>query len=98
MSDASGNIDALKLVEFSAKALEKMGVPDEDARITAEILVEADLLTAELAINPLTGKKIRQERSPFNYALRTVDGQKVLCLYDLDGREIRFSLGTDHPA
>jgi LDH2 family malate/lactate/ureidoglycolate dehydrogenase len=35
--------DAEKLVDFSARALEKMGVPADDARLTANILVAADL-------------------------------------------------------
>lgn len=39
----TGTFDPGKLTEFAAKALEKMGVPDEDARITAHILVTADL-------------------------------------------------------
>jgi L-2-hydroxycarboxylate dehydrogenase (NAD+) len=43
MAVETKNIDAGKLAEFSMKALEKMGVPPEDARLTAEILVAADL-------------------------------------------------------
>lgn len=39
----TGTVDPGKLTEFAAKALEKMGVPEEDARITAHILVAADL-------------------------------------------------------
>ncbi len=40
---SAGTVDAVKLTGFSAKALEKMGVPGEDAKITAQILVTADL-------------------------------------------------------
>ena len=36
-------VDAGKLTEFSAKALQKMGVPENDALITARMLVSADL-------------------------------------------------------
>ena len=43
MAVEAKNIDAGKLTEFSMKALEKMGVPPDDARLTAEILVAADL-------------------------------------------------------
>ena len=43
MKAKKGYVDAGKLTIFSARALRKMGVPDEDARITAEILVAADL-------------------------------------------------------
>ena len=43
MTAKSQMIDAEKLIIFSATALEKMGVPPEDARLTAEILVAADL-------------------------------------------------------
>ena len=38
-----GTVDAGRLTDFAAKALQKMGVPEEDARITARILVAADL-------------------------------------------------------
>ena len=43
MVTEGSTVDAGKLTDFSAKALEKMGVPEEDARITARILVAADL-------------------------------------------------------
>ena len=43
MTAESGTIDAGKLTDFSAKALQKMGVPEEDAKITARMLVAADL-------------------------------------------------------
>jgi len=36
-------IDAEKLINFSTKALQKLGVPEEDAQITAHILVTTDL-------------------------------------------------------
>jgi L-2-hydroxycarboxylate dehydrogenase (NAD+) len=36
-------VDAERLIDFSARALEKMGVPGDDARLTASILVAADL-------------------------------------------------------
>jgi len=37
------NVDSGKLTDFAAEAFEKMGVPGEDARITARMLVAADL-------------------------------------------------------
>ena len=43
MSTKSGTIDAERLTDFTTKALLKMGVPEKDARITARILVAADL-------------------------------------------------------
>jgi LDH2 family malate/lactate/ureidoglycolate dehydrogenase len=43
MAVNGSTVDAGKLADFSAKALEKMGVPEEDARLTARILVAADL-------------------------------------------------------
>jgi L-2-hydroxycarboxylate dehydrogenase (NAD+) len=43
MNENNDTVNADKLTEFTAAALGKMGVPDEDARITAKILVEADL-------------------------------------------------------
>jgi len=36
-------VDAEKLLNFSAKALQKVGVPEEDAQITARMLVATDL-------------------------------------------------------
>ncbi len=44
MSSQNGQIDPQKLTEFSAKALQKVGVPEEDAMITARILVKTDLM------------------------------------------------------
>ena len=35
----NGNVDAKKLTDFTTKALQKVGVPAEDAQITARILV-----------------------------------------------------------
>jgi len=43
MITKGGTVDAGKLTDFAAKALQKMGVPEKDARITAQILVTADL-------------------------------------------------------
>ena len=43
MATKGGAVDAGRLTDFAAKALQKMGVPEEDARITARILVAADL-------------------------------------------------------
>jgi len=36
-------VDAEKLTDFSMKVLQRLGVPEEDAQITAHILVAADL-------------------------------------------------------
>ncbi len=43
MTDNRGNVDANKLTAFAAKALQTVGIPDEDARLTAQLLVAADL-------------------------------------------------------
>jgi len=43
MVTKNGTIDAEKLTEFSVRALQKVGVPEEDARVTARILVATDL-------------------------------------------------------
>jgi len=43
MVTKSATIDADKLTNFATKAFQKMGVPEEDAQITARILVAADL-------------------------------------------------------
>jgi len=43
MTARSGTVDAEKLTNFAIRALQKVGVPEEDARITASILVATDL-------------------------------------------------------
>ncbi len=43
MTTESGIFDAEKLINFAARSLQKMGVPEDDARITAKILVGTDL-------------------------------------------------------
>ena len=43
MVTKSGTVNAGRLTDFAAKALQKMGVPEEDAQITARILVATDL-------------------------------------------------------
>jgi len=43
MTTKSGTVDAKKLTDFTSKVLQKVGVPEEDARITARILVATDL-------------------------------------------------------
>lgn len=43
MATKNGTVDAEKLTDFTTKALQKVGVPEEDARITANILVATDL-------------------------------------------------------
>jgi len=43
MVTKGGTVDAGRLTDFAAKALQKVGVPEEDARITARILVATDL-------------------------------------------------------
>lgn len=40
-------VDADKLTDFSTRVLQKMGVPDDDARITARVLVATDLRGVE---------------------------------------------------
>ena len=40
-------VDSEKLKRFSAKALEKLGIPEEDAKITAKILIATDLRGVE---------------------------------------------------
>jgi L-2-hydroxycarboxylate dehydrogenase (NAD+) len=43
MTSGSTNVDAGKLTDFTARILQKVGVPEEDAKITAGILVATDL-------------------------------------------------------
>ncbi len=45
------------------------------------------------AVNPLNGKLMTEERTPGNYAVREIEGKPVLCLYDLEGRELRIEPG-----
>ena len=39
MATERTRVDAKKLINFSTKALQRLGVPEEDAQITARILV-----------------------------------------------------------
>lgn len=43
MTAEATRVDAEKLYKFTMEALQKLGVPEEDARITARILIDADL-------------------------------------------------------
>ncbi len=43
MVTKGGTVNAGRLIDFAARALQKVGVPEEDARITARILVATDL-------------------------------------------------------
>ena len=43
MTSGSTNVDTGKLTDFTARILQKVGVPEEDAKITAGILVATDL-------------------------------------------------------
>jgi len=47
LSEERKRFDAQKLTDFSAKILEKLGVPAEDAMITAKMLVQSDLRGVE---------------------------------------------------
>jgi LDH2 family malate/lactate/ureidoglycolate dehydrogenase len=47
MVTKSGTVDAEKLTDFAAEALQRLGVPEEDAQITARILVATDLRGVE---------------------------------------------------
>ncbi len=47
MATKGATVDLEKLTVFASKALQKMGVPDEDALITARILVATDLRGVE---------------------------------------------------
>ncbi len=47
MSEQRARVDARKLIDFSAKALQKLGAPEEDAMITAKMLVACDLRGVE---------------------------------------------------
>jgi len=47
MTEGRARFDAKRLINFSTKALQKLGVPEEDAQITARILVETDLRGVE---------------------------------------------------
>ena len=49
------------------------------------------------AVNPLSGKLMTEERTPGNYAVREFAGKPMLCLYDLEGRELRIEVGQKAP-
>jgi len=47
MTAGRARFDAKRLINFSTKALQKLGVPEEDAQITARLLVATDLRGVE---------------------------------------------------
>ena len=47
MTTKSGIVDAEKLTDFTIKVLQKVGVPEDDAQITARLLVATDLRGVE---------------------------------------------------
>jgi len=47
MTAGRTRVDAKRLINFSTKALQKLGVPEEDAQITARLLVATDLRGVE---------------------------------------------------
>ncbi len=59
-------VDAKKLTDFSTKALQKLGVPEEDAQITARILVATDLRGVDshgiVSLAPFYVKGIKEGR------------------------------------
>lgn len=64
MTTEGTRVDAEKLREFTAEALQKLGVPEEDARITAQILVDNDLRGVEShGVGHLAGMYAKRIRS-----------------------------------
>jgi len=63
MSDNRARVDPQKLTDFSIKALEKLGIPREDAVITARMLVACDLRGVEshgvAHLNMFYGRRIK---------------------------------------
>ena len=43
MTTERARVNAKKLINFSTKALQRLGMPEEDAQIAARILVATDL-------------------------------------------------------
>ena len=91
MTTRRGTVDAEKLTNFATEALRKVGVPEEDARITARMLVATDLRGVDShGINHLSSfyvKWIREgivnvkpEVKVFSYAPSTaiMDGDRGL--------------------
>ena len=64
--------------------------PDDVRAILSPATMPAD--DRRWLVNPLTGKPLREERTPGNYMVREIDGATFLCLYDVDGRERRYDL------
>jgi hypothetical protein len=65
--------------------------PAELARFP-EIAEENKYLYVRSLENPLTGEKIRYERSPGNFASRKISDMTFFCIYDEHGLEIRVEL------
>lgn len=82
----------------TAKFLKAKGAFDtnpKDAARFPDLAVEQNCTFEEGVINPYTGEKMRMERTPGNYSLRTVGDDLYLCFYDEDGIESRYPIGKD---
>jgi L-2-hydroxycarboxylate dehydrogenase (NAD+) len=82
---------AASLVDFVDRALQRLDVPPEDARVTAEILVEADLMgieshgVAHLMVHPSYALGFRQGLVNPRPSIRVVHETPSTALVDGDG-------------
>jgi hypothetical protein len=70
------------------------GMSDEEFAKFPDMLGGYLRTPEKFALNPLTGEKMRFERTPGNFSRRIVGGVTYFCLYDADGREYRVKLPT----
>lgn len=57
-----------------------------------DILEKAELISERYLRNPVTGERMKCERSPGNFSIRTIDSKRYICLYGPNAREIRIEL------
>lgn len=64
------------------------GMTAEQFADLPQMMADRDYLTPEMFVNPFTGGRVRYERSPGNFFVRTFEGGEWLYVYDRRGIEI----------
>jgi hypothetical protein len=73
------------------------GLSDEVLATLPEMIVENDATMSRSIDNPLTGERMRFERSPGNFSVRGTDAGTFVCFYNLDTQEHRVLLPPKPP-
>jgi hypothetical protein len=88
-------VDAAKYL--NGKGLLAAKMTDEQLAKFPELVAREEQLAAEHVTNPMTGKPMRFERSPWNFSVRREGNKVYLCFYDEDCLETRVELSEPLP-